>query len=159
MTTTLIEGKQTVDHSDGVVVFLIGARINRWWLLPFALPFLTKMNKMLEELARDPSSGLLGVQPLGMGGMVQYWKSPEHLLRYAEARERTHQPTAQRYYRKLFKNQAMGIWHECFVVPAGHYEGLYANMPRFGLGQFRELRPATGDYATARRRLRATLAA
>lgn len=157
--TTLITGKQTVDHKDGVVVFLIGARINRWWLLPFALPILAKMSKMLEELRQDPSSGLLGVQPLGSGGMVQYWRSPEHLLAYAESRERTHQPTAKRFYQKLFKNQALGIWHESFVVPPGHYEGLYTNMPRFGLGQFRELRPATGEYATARRRLRAALTA
>lgn len=153
----LIEGKNTIDNGDDLVVLLIGARINRWWLLPLSLPILSKMGRMLEELQADPNSGLLGVQPLGFGGMVQYWKSLDHLLDYADARERTHKPTAKRYYQKLFKNQAVGIWHEAYFVRAGHYEGLYSNMPAFGLTQFRPLLPVTGEYATARRRLRAAL--
>ena len=148
----------TTNNDDGLVVFLIGARINRFWLLPIALPILSRMQVMLKELANDSESGLLGVQSLGFGGMVQYWKSVDHLINYADARDRTHKPTATRYYQRLFKNRAIGLWHELFIVRGGHYEGLYANMPKFGLGQFRALVPATGKYATARGRLERALA-
>ena len=27
----------------------------------------------------------------------------------------------------------IGIWHETYLVPAGSYESIYSNMPRFGL--------------------------
>jgi hypothetical protein len=27
----------------------------------------------------------------------------------------------------------VGFWHETYVVPAGRYETVYGNMPRFGL--------------------------
>ncbi|HXS19544.1 MAG TPA: DUF4188 domain-containing protein, partial [Polyangiaceae bacterium] len=60
-------GRLTVKNEQDLVVFLIGARINRWWLLPLSLPILSKMNSMLRELEQDPESGLLAVQPVGFG--------------------------------------------------------------------------------------------
>ena len=36
------------------VVFMIGARINRWWMLPKYLWFLSTMPKMLAEVAASP---------------------------------------------------------------------------------------------------------
>lgn len=151
--THLVPGRQTVTRDDGIVVFLIGARVNKWWLLPFALPVLLAMPKMLKELLRDPDSGLLGVQPLGLGGMVQYWRSADDLVRYANDRSRTHRPTARRFFQKIFKSRALGVWHELYVVPRGHYETLYINMPRFGLGQLGPLVEARGELATTRHRL------
>lgn len=47
------------------VVFLIGARINRWWKLPAQLWFVSTMPKMIKELEANPSSGFLGHQMLG----------------------------------------------------------------------------------------------
>lgn len=149
----LIEGRRTVQRREGIVVFLIGARVNKWWLLPFALPVLSRMPAMLKELLRDPDSGLLAVQPLGIGGMVQYWRSVDDVIRYANDDSRTHRPTAKRFFRKIFKNRAAGVWHELYVVPPGHYEVLYLNMPRFGLGQVGPVVEARGELATTRQRL------
>lgn len=152
--TQIQAGRLTVDNHRDLVVFLIGARINRWWLLPLSLPILAKMNRMLVELRDDPDSGLLGVQPVGFGVSVQYWKSYEHLNRYANDPERTHRPTWTKFLSKLFNNRAVGIWHETYLVQAGHYESIYTNMPRFGLGRCQPLIPATGGHSTSARRLR-----
>jgi hypothetical protein len=151
----IVPGRMTVDNSEGLVVFAIGARINKWWMLPIALPILATMPRMLKELAADPDSGFLGVQPLGFGGMLQYWKSVEHLNRYANDKQRLHQPAWLRFMRRLFKNEAAGIWHETYVVAAGAYECIYTNMPRHGLGRFKELVPASGHRETASARLSA----
>lgn len=149
----IVAGRQTVVGRDAMVVVLIGARINRPWLLPLALPILSRMRAMQQELLADPDSGLLGIQSLGVGGDVQYWRSLDHLLRYAEDKDRQHAPTVRRFFQRIFKNRAVGVWHEIFVVPAGHYEGLYLNMPRQGLGKFGHLEPAVGSLKTTRDRL------
>jgi len=148
-----VPGRQTIDSDRDIVVFLIGARINKWWLLPLSLPILASMPRMLAELAKDPSSGFLGVQNFGLGGMAQYWRSLDDLNRYAHDKERRHKPAWLLYMQKILGNGAAGVWHETYFVKAGHYEVVYTNVPRLGQGQFRELLPATGDRATAARRL------
>ncbi len=150
---TIIKGRTTVVGDRDIVVFIIGARINKWWLLPLAIPILSRMQAMRRELLNDPSSGLLAVQPLGLGGEVQYWQSLEHLLIYADARNKEHRPTAKRFFQKIFKNEAAGVWHETYVVPKGHYESLYINMPATGLGKIAAPVPATGRLTTAQGRL------
>jgi hypothetical protein len=146
-------GRHTVSNDQDIVVFLIGARINRWWLLPLSLPILSKMNKMLRELQQDPESGLLAVQPVGFGATVQYWKSYDHLDRYANDPKKVHRPTWTAYFARLFKNYAAGIWHETYVVRAGEYEAIYTNMPRRGLGLFKPLIAAHGVHTTSASRL------
>ncbi len=150
--SNIIKGHQTVENDRDLVVFLIGARINKWWLLPIALPILAKMRAMQKELLADPESGLLAVKNTGFLS-VQYWRSAEHLLRYAEAKNKEHKPAAKRFYQRLFKPEAAGVWHETYVVPKGHYECLYINMPRFLLGTVAPLIPATGEKGNARQRL------
>lgn len=145
-------GRKTVHNHRDIVVFLIGARINKWWLLPLALPILIKMNAMQRELLRDPELGLLGIQNLG-SGTVMYFRSTEDLFRYANDKTREHQPAARRFFQKIFRNEAIGIWHETYVVPAGSYECIYTNMPRFGLGKTAPLVDATQELATAEKRL------
>lgn len=151
----IIRGSQTVQRSDDVVVLAIGARVNKWWLLPLSMPILSRMGAMLKELEGDPSSGFLGVQPLGVAAMLQYWRSVEDLQRYANDKAREHRPAAKRFYQKLFANQAVGVWHETYALPAGHYEGLYVNMPAFGLGKLGGLVPALGALAQADQRMSA----
>src|SRR5690606_21254174 len=142
----LQEGRKTVKNDRDLVVFLIGARINKWWLLPLSLPILAKMRKMQKELLADPESGLLGIQSLGFGD-VQYWQSMEHLMVYANDKRQEHQPAAKKFYQKLFRNQAVGIWHEAYFVKAGNYECLYVNMPPHGLGRVGPRVPAEGPLA------------
>lgn len=150
--SNVITGRNTVDNSEPIVVFLIGARVNRWWLLPIVLPILSAMPRMLGELAKDRDSGFLGVQSFGFAS-AQYWRSVDHLLAYASHRERTHQPTVVRYFKKLFRGAAAGIWHEIYYSAPGAYEGYYINMPTYGLGRTRPLQPAQGPLATTRGRL------
>ncbi len=147
------KGRLTVQNDRDLVVLLIGARINRWWLLPLSLPILATMNRMVEELLADPESGLLGIQRFGAGAMVQYWASYEQLERYAHNPQKLHRPTWSRYYNKLFKNWAIGIWHETFLVPQGQYEAIYANMPRHGMGRYNDLLPAQGGRNASAGRL------
>jgi len=145
-------GRKTVSGDRDLVVFLIGARINKWWLLPLSLPIIAKMRKMQMELMRDPECGMLGYQQLGTA-QVQYWRSVDHLMRYADDREREHKPTAKKFFQKIFKNEAVGIWHETYSVQAGNYENIYTNMPSFGLGKVGPLVDAKGNLNTARDRM------
>lgn len=150
--TNIIPGRKTVTNHRDIVVFLIGARINKWWLLPLSLPILAKLRKMQQELLADPNSGLLAIQSLG-GAEVQYWRSADDVIAYAGDRKKEHQPAAKKFYQKLFRNQAVGVWHEMYQVPAGNYEVVYANMPAFGLGKVGELVEAKNELATSRGRL------
>lgn len=146
-------GRLTVDNQQSLVVFLVGARINKWWLLPLSLPILIKMQSMLNELKKDPDSGFLGM--MGGGAVsIQYWKSVEHLEAYALDREKTHKPTWALYFKKLFTNQAIGIWHETYLVEGGNYESIYTNMPAHGLGTIKPLISAEGPRKTLRKRLK-----
>jgi hypothetical protein len=50
-------------------------------------------------------------------------------------------------------NDSVGIWHETYLVNQGHYETVYANMPRWGLAAAGSHLPAIGRRNTARDRL------
>lgn len=149
----IVSGRKTVVRGESFVVFLIGARVNKWWLLPIALPILSKFQKMVRELQDDPESGLLAHQELGLGGSVQYWKSVEHLNRYAADKRQSHEPAWRAFFRKLFKPEAVGIWHETYVIEPSNYECIYTNMPRFGLGKVGPLVAAEGSLNRSSGRL------
>lgn len=139
-----------------VVVFLIGMRINRLWKVWKWLPVLRAMSRMLTELASHPELGLLSARGhLGLRGpfSVQYWKSAEHLRAFAHAADKTHLPAWQAFNRSVGTGGDVGIWHETYVVPPGHLESIYLNMPRFGLGLAGAVFPAKGDRANAAKRL------
>jgi hypothetical protein len=150
--TEVIAERMTAHREGGLVVFLIGARVNRWWKIHRWLPVLLAMPRMLRELYRNPEIGFLGAVSRGTF-MVQYWQSQEHLLRYAKDRNAAHFPAWKDFYRRVGTNGDVGIWHETYVVPSGNYESVYVNMPRFGLGSIAELVPARGQHATAAGRL------
>jgi len=81
---------------DGdLVVFIIGARINRWWKIFMNLRFVMAMPRMIAELEKRPESGFLGAQPLGLGVFVQYWRSLDQLFAYAKSRDSLHYPAQQ----------------------------------------------------------------
>jgi hypothetical protein len=132
------KGRWTHDGGDeGVVVFLIGMRVNRLRAVRSWLPVTRAMPRMLAELAREPDLGLLGVTSCvqGRGALVvQYWRDLDSLLSYAHAAEHEHRP-AWREFNKLVRDAdgAVGIWHETFVVPAGAHESIYSDMPSQGL--------------------------
>ena len=136
------------------VVFLIGARINKPWLVHKWLPVANGMRRMLAELDAAPkeATGLLGYETYG-SLIVQYWRSFEHLERYARAQDLEHFPAWVEFNKKNAKTRGdVGIWHETYLVRAGEYEAVYSGMPPTGLGRVTSLVPARGRMNTARGR-------
>jgi len=154
---TIHSQKLTVARDEDFVVFLIGARINRWWLMPFSWAFALAMPRMLRELTQDPDSGLLHFETFfGRNTMVvQYWRSVDDLLRYAHRKDRSHRPAWKRWAQEWGLSGVMGIWHETYVIEPGRYECFYEQMPAYGLGKVGPLVPASGGLRTARQRLAA----
>lgn len=147
----------TVHRREGFVVFLIGARINKWWLLPAVWGVARSFTRMMGELQRDPDSGLLAFESYGGRTTlaVQYWRSLDDLHRYAKDRERSHLPAWKRWVKEWGLGGAVGIWHETYVVEPGSYECVYHHMPPFGLGRVGPRQPATGELHSAAGRLAA----
>jgi hypothetical protein len=111
---------------------------------------------MLRELFTQPELGLLHAEYAitWRGVMVlQYWRSFDQLHAYAHARNAAHLPAWAAFNRAVGNNGSVGIWHETYEVPPGHYETVYGNMPRWGLARAGAHLPATGNSATARDRI------
>lgn len=144
----------TVRRDEPFVVFLIGARVNHWWLVPVVWAVAAAMTRMMNELVREPESGLLSFESYGGRTtlMVQYWRSEEDLLRYAHRKDRAHAPAWREWIRKWGEG-AVGIWHETYLVQPGSYECVYHHMPPFGLGKVGPVVPAEGPLKTAKGRL------
>ena len=151
-------GRWTHDRDgQGVVLFLIGMRVNRWWRPDRWLPVFVAMPRMLAELYRDPSRGFLGAQTLlGAGGptVVQRWRSVEDLYAYASDPAGAHRPAWAAFNRRARGARgAVGIWHETYAVPAGGHESIYGDCPEMGLAAAVGSRPVTPATASARTRL------
>ena len=140
------------------VLFLIGARINRWWKPWILFPFLSTMPRMLAELGARPELGLMHARGhFGPGGLmvVQYWRSFEALEAYARERSLSHQPTWVWFNKRFGSNGDIGIWHETYLIQPGAYETIYNNMPPHGLGAAGTLTDAIGHRNEARQRIKA----
>lgn len=155
-----IDPRRMTAHIDGdFVVFLIGMRVNSWWRIHDWLPVARGMRAMLRELDANPQLGLLGFEEWfsnRVAIIVQYWRSMDALMDYAHAKAHLHVPAWRELNRRFARaGNGVGIWHETYRVPAGGYETIYRNMPRFGLGKATELVEASGSRETARGRMRA----
>ena len=152
----VIKQRMTVTMKKPFVVFLIGMRFNVWWKLHKWLPVVLAMPRMLKELSRQKSDGLLSYE-MWFGRttlMVQYWDSFESLEKYAKAKERAHLPAWQAFNQKVGSGGDVGIWHETYQVSPDAYESIYNNMPKFGLGRAGVLVEASGDRNRAEGRLK-----
>lgn len=156
--TEIIPSRVTGRIEGDFVVFLIGMRINKPWKLHKWLPVLRAIPRMLKELeAAPPEVGFLGHNGLGGKPIVQYWRSFDHLERYARDRNASHWPAWVEFNRRMKETRGdVGIWHETYKIRAGEYEAVYSGMPAHGLGRI-GLRSAV-DHATdtARQRLSPT---
>ena len=144
-------------HIEGdFVVFLIGARFEKRHLLRTLrdLGGRRGMPHMLKVLSEDPERGMLGYEMSTFGGIiVQYWRSFEHLERFANDKDDPHVAAWRNYWKRVGKDTRTGIWHETYLVRAGEYEAIYGNMPPHGLGKASSLVPMA-DATSARARLR-----
>ena len=153
----IIPKRMTAGMQEPFCLFLIGMRINRplkiqkWW------PVFSAMPRMMQELYRHPELGFIsGHFWFGRTTIaVQYWKSFEALTRYAKQPDLAHLPAWAQFRRNIGNSGDVGIWHETYSIPAGHYEAIYNNMPEFGLGKILPLVPAIGQRESARARITA----
>ncbi len=154
---TLYPGRYSTSIEGPFVVFLIGLRINRLLAVNKWLPTAKAMGPMLQELYANPSLGMLAAHSsvYWRGVMVtQFWRSFDHLVEYAQARDAAHLPAWKAFNQSIGSDGSVGIWHETYQVADGKYECVYANMPRFGLAVAGTHEPATGHLRDARSRMK-----
>ncbi|MEV5597684.1 DUF4188 domain-containing protein [Streptomyces sp. NPDC052496] len=147
MSDKVVPGRMVVDTDGEVVVFLIGMRVNRWRDVRSWAPVWLGMPRMLKELSRERSAGLLGFRLLSGGPrsftVIQYWESREKLYAYASEQDMAHRPAWAAFNRRARSGKGgVGIWHETYVVPAGAYSTIYHTVPPTGLGAAYGVAPA-----------------
>jgi hypothetical protein len=156
MAEQLRTGRWTARIDGDFVVFLIGARLTPGRRLKAFgdLGGRRGMQHMLKLLSEQPEKGLLGFEMAGLGRLiVQYWRSYEHLERFANDQDDPHAAVWRRYWQRVGTGPGSGIWHETYLVRAGEYETIYANMPPFGLGRATEL-VTVAEASRSRQRLK-----
>ena len=151
----IVQEKMTVEMDGDFVVFIIGMRINKLWKIHKWLPVSKAMVRMIRELKANPELGFMGFESwFGRTTlMVQYWKSIDHLLDYAQNKDAEHTPAWLNFNEVVRKSGDVGIWHETYISGAGRYECVYTNMPRFGLAKHGNYVPAREKYHSAKGRL------
>ena len=129
-------GRFTAEMDGGFVVFIIGMRFNKLWKVHKWFPPFVAMPKMLRELQQHPEKGLLGAR-MSVGGrtitVVQYWRSFEHLERFAKNPDDPHLPAWRAFNKRVGASGDVGVYHETYRVGAGQHESIFSNMPVMGL--------------------------
>jgi len=131
-----LNGRVTADTDGDFVVFLIGMHVNRYRNPRHVVRTAFAMTRMLRELGRHPELGLLRAEPgifFGGPGVIQYWRSYEHLERYARATDAEHLPAWKAFNAIARSSDAVGIYHETYRVTPGNFEVMYNHMPPVGL--------------------------
>lgn len=146
-------GRFTADIEGDFVIFLIGAKITKWSAIRRWWPLATAMNKMQREIGDHPEIGCLHIENYGAlsGVSIQYWRSFEHLERFARSSEWSHLEVWRAFNRVIKDSGDMGIWHETYLVPAGQYEAIYGNVPLMGLARASESPALKADSTAANR--------
>ena len=150
------KSRLTATTDETFVVFMIGMRINNWFAIHRWLPVFLAMPKMLKELHINRNLGFKSYQMWLARTLilVQYWESSEKLIAYAKAKDSEHLPAWRAFNQSAMKSNAVGIWHETYVIDPGKTENVYVNMPAFGFGKVGNLGPATGNKNSAEQRLK-----
>lgn len=142
----VIKGRQQSVPDTPFALFLIGMRINRLLAVGQWLPVVRAMPRMQAELAKNPDAGLLWQKSFLSGRFfltMQYWQSGEKLFAYAHDRAGAHFPAWAAFNRRAKDNDAVGIWHETYLLKPEDCENIYRDMPAFGLGAAFGTLPAT----------------
>lgn len=156
--STINAGRWTIEPGAEVTVFLIGMRINNPLRVHRWGPVFTAMPRMLAHLAQHPEAGMLGYHNwFGRTTlMLSYWRSPEHLQRFASDPEAPHAKPWRDFMRSLSGSGEVGIWHETYQLTPGSHEVVYGDMPAFGLGKALGAVPVGAHLRSAKQRLTAT---
>ncbi|CCF84316.1 DUF4188 domain-containing protein [Nitrolancea hollandica] len=149
-------GRFTAKTDEPFVVFVIGMRINRLRSVSKWTSVVRGLVSMLRYLSRYPEKGMLGSKIcLSWRGLtlVQYWRSFEHLEKFARDASDPHIGAWREFNKMIGAEGSVGVWHESYLVEPGQFEAIYYNMPVTGLTAATEHVPAVGRRETARRRL------
>ncbi len=155
MRKRVYQGRFTVRSNENVVVFIIGMRVNKWYAVHQWWPVFTAMPPMLRELHLNKDLGFLAMESAVNFRtilLVQYWRSFEKL--HAYAREAKHVSAWHNFYKKAGSTNAVGIFHETYLLENKGYEAVYGNMPIFGLAKALGHQEVTAKTSSARQRLR-----
>ena len=107
--TKINKGRYSADiGADGKVLFLIGMRFNQLWKPWKWLPVFIAMPRMLIELQKNPSIGMVGKPRTFLSGRTvlvwQYWNSFEQLEAYSKSQASQHLPAWRAFNRKIRDN-------------------------------------------------------
>ena len=141
--------------ADARAVFLIGLRINTVRGLPKALPVINAMPRMLKFLSQHPESGMLGFHNwFGRTTiLLSYWRSAEDVQRFASDPNAPHAPAWREFNKKIGASPHVGVWHELYTIRPGDSEGVYVNMPRFGMAAVNEHLAVGDGMRTSKQRM------
>ena len=155
MSKEIFSGRFTAENHEGIVVFVIGMRINKWRAVHKWLPVMAAMPPMMKELAIHKELGCLSSESffkLPLTFMIQYWRSEEEL--HAYSRGQKHLKAWKNFKQKTKNNDAVGIYHETYLISSGQSESIYVNMPEFGLAKALGKKEITPSTSSARQRLK-----
>jgi hypothetical protein len=130
------------DHVPAVPRFLWGLRVLR---------------RVLRDLEAHPQRGFVAGRVYRVGRTlvaVQYWESFDALDAWARDHRLPHRRPWQQYLREALDDGAMGLWHETYLASPGSWEGVYLNMPPWGLAAGVEAVEMQATKGSARERLR-----
>jgi hypothetical protein len=138
---------------EGTTICLLGFYPNQPWRVREWGRTVYEMNRMLHWLDRHPDAGLLWHQIL-LGRyptVITYWESAAALHGFAASAQAPHVPGWRWATRLLARTDAVGMWHETYVV--GEHDSIYLSMPPVGLGAAFGTVPITGASASWAKRL------
>lgn len=157
LTKAVVRGRKTAVIEGDFVVFMIGARPNKY-MDGFFKWMGDAMEAMIKEQEENPEIGCLGSESfVGDSGtlLVQYWKSMDHLNRYARSNTNKHASPWAKLMKMGRESADYGFYHEAYEVKAGAYDCIYVNLPPMLLGNCRgvQLVQAEGKMKSAAGRL------
>lgn len=153
------KGRWTADAgADGKVLFIIGMRINSLWRVWAWMPVVVAMPRMLAELMKNRSLGLVGTPRTFVSGRTvlvwQYWESFDKLNAYARSSDNAHLPAWRAFNKRIRDNGTVGIYHETIELSDRTVETVYGNMPTIGLGAVTGVVPAGKRGQTSGQRMK-----
>jgi hypothetical protein len=110
---------------------------------------------MMRFLHQHPESGMLGsANWFGRTTiLVSYWRSAADVQRFASDTSAPHAAAWREFNRQIGAGPDVGIWHELYTIRPGDFEGVYANMPEFGLAAAIGHVPVGDGTRTSRQRM------
>ena len=154
---TVRTGRWMARRDEPFAIFVFGMRLNRLRGLPRFLWGLRVLRRVLRDLNAHPEHGYLTGRVYRAGRTliaVQYWESFDALDAWARDHRLPHRKPWQQYLREALDDGAMGLWHETYLASPGSWEGVYLNMPPWGLAAGVEAVELQATKGSARERLR-----